>query len=242
MVSAPLSLTSRGIDRLLREPKVQHLHVPLPGHHDVGRLQVAVDHSPAVGFLERLGELGGEVHDLADGQQLAAGGDLQRLALDVLHDDERAAVGVADLVDLADERMVKRRGGERFAPQALTRDEVLLVVRMEPLDRDAPFEPDVVGEKDLPHPAGAERGVDAVPAGKQIGHLRSRDGMDERLNHCTINRRSPDRQSKIATAESGRSAPAALDQIARNRSWTGTANPAARTIELLVRTMPTINL
>ena len=142
LVAAPLPVPADSrLDRLLGEAKVQHLHVPLPGHHDVGRLQVAVDHSPPVGFLERLGELVGEVDDLADGQQIAAGGDLQRLALDVLHDDERAAVGVADLVDLADVRMVERRGGERFAPQALARDEVLFVVGMEPLDRDASFEP-----------------------------------------------------------------------------------------------------
>jgi hypothetical protein len=132
-----------------------------------------VDHSPPVGFLERLGELGGEVDNLTDGQQIAGGGDLQRLALDVLHDDERAAVVVADLVDLADVRMVERRGGQRFAPQALARDQVLFVVRMEPLNRDATFEPEVVREKNLPHPAGTERGVDAVAASEQMGHPRS---------------------------------------------------------------------
>ena len=58
-----------------------------------------MDHPSPVGGLERLGELVGDVDNLADGQQLATGGDLQRLALDVLHDDERAAVGVANLVE-----------------------------------------------------------------------------------------------------------------------------------------------
>ena len=53
------------------------------------------------------------------------------------------------------------------------RDEILFVVRMEPLDRDATFEPRVVSEKDLTHAASAERGVDAVTAGEQIGHRRS---------------------------------------------------------------------
>jgi hypothetical protein len=66
-----------------------------------------------------------------------------------------------------------RACGERFAPQALARDEVLFVVRLEPLDRDAPFEPQIVGEKNLTHPAGAKRGVDAVPAGEQLSHRRS---------------------------------------------------------------------
>jgi hypothetical protein len=60
------------------------------------------------------------------------------------------------------------------------------VIRVEPLDRDATFEPEVVGEKDLAHPAGTERGVDAVAAGKQIAHPRAGDrrltmsGMIER--------------------------------------------------------------
>jgi hypothetical protein len=45
-------------------------------------------------------------------------------------------------------------------------------------DRDATFELDVVGEKDLPHPTGAERGVDTVPAGKQISHRQSDDFFD----------------------------------------------------------------
>jgi hypothetical protein len=74
--------------------------------------------------------------------------------------------------------MVERRGGKRFAPQALARDRVLFLVRMEPLDRDAPFEPEVVGEKDLPHPTSAQRGVDAVPASEQIGHRQSDDFFD----------------------------------------------------------------
>jgi hypothetical protein len=81
-----------------------------------------------------LGEFMSDVDDLANGHQLAADGDLQRLALHVLHDNECPTVGVGDFVDFADVRMVERRGGERFAPRALARDEVLFVVGMEPLD------------------------------------------------------------------------------------------------------------
>jgi len=43
---------------------------------------------------------------------------MQRLARDVLHDDEEAAIGVADLEDLADEGMVERGGGERLAAKS----------------------------------------------------------------------------------------------------------------------------
>jgi hypothetical protein len=113
--------------------------------------------------------------DQLDRQQSTSGSDKQRLALDVLHDDERAAVSVADLEDLADERMVERRGGQRFPAQALAGNEILFVVGMEPLDRHAPFEPEVVGQKNLAHPAGAERGFDAIPAGEESRHRRSSD-------------------------------------------------------------------
>jgi hypothetical protein len=41
-----------------------------------------------------------------------------------IHHDEHAAVGVADLVDLADEGMIERSGGQRLATETLPRDEV----------------------------------------------------------------------------------------------------------------------
>ena len=107
-------------------------------------------------FFERLGELVGHLDDLPQRNQPAASECLERLALDVLHDDERAAVGVADLVDFADEGMIERGGGERLPPQTLARDLVVLAVGSEELDRDTPLETRVVCEKHLAHAAGAE--------------------------------------------------------------------------------------
>jgi hypothetical protein len=108
-----------------------------------------------VSRLECLSEFVGDLDDLTDGQQLAAGDHLQGLALDVLHDDEHAAAGVTDLMDLADVWVIERRRSQGFAPQAFACDEVLFVVRIEPLDRDVPFELGIVGEKELSHSAAA---------------------------------------------------------------------------------------
>ena len=153
---------------LLGEAEVHDLHVPLRRHHHVGGLEVAMDDAAAMGGVERLGQLVRDVDHLAHGQQRAARGGVQRLALDVLHHDEDAAVGVADLVDLADEGMIERGGGERLAPQPLARDGVRLGRGRQQLDGDAALEARVLGEKHLAHAAGAERREDAVAAGEQV--------------------------------------------------------------------------
>ena len=60
---------------------------------------------------------------------------------------------------------------------------------------------DVVGEKDLAHPAGAERGVDAVPAGEQLhGHLPSQKlfgevGVRDHLERAKVRQRGFDHRS-----------------------------------------------
>ena len=147
-----------------------------------------MDDTPPVSFFKRLGKLVGNVDNLPDGQQLAAGGDLQRLPLDILHDDERAAVSVADLVDLADVRMVERRGGQRLAAQALPRDEVLFVIRMEPLIATRRSSLVSWARKTSPMPP--------APSGESMRYRpASRSGifervMDDETNDGTINRRS----------------------------------------------------
>jgi len=66
---------------------------------------------------------------------------VQRLAGDVLHDDEQPAVGVADLEDLADEGVVEPGGGERLAAETLTGDRVCGERFGQHFDSDVAFEP-----------------------------------------------------------------------------------------------------
>ena len=74
--------------------------------------------------VERLGQLVRDLDDLAHRQQSTARGHVQRVAFDVLHDDEHAAVGVTDLVNLADEGVVERGSREGLAAQSLARHRV----------------------------------------------------------------------------------------------------------------------
>ena len=60
-------------------------------------------------------------HRLGDAQRSPAQALGQHLALQQLHRDEELAVVFADLVDLADVRMVDAGRGARLAPEALAR-------------------------------------------------------------------------------------------------------------------------
>ena len=86
------------------------------------------------------------------------------LAVDVLHDDEDAAVLFADFVNGADIGMVERGGGLGLVDQPLPG----LIIAVPPLGQhlDGHFAPEcaVFREKDLSHAAGAELPKDSVMA------------------------------------------------------------------------------
>ena len=84
----------------------------------IGRLDVAVHDPPLVGAGEAGGDLGGDVHGLGDRQGAAVQPVAQRLPLVEGHGDEqRAVLGLADLVDGADVGVVDLRGGPRLAQE-----------------------------------------------------------------------------------------------------------------------------
>ena len=140
-----------------RDPEVGDLDHALGVDDDVVRLDVPMDHSVAVRvpqsgqYLARVGNRDGNRARAARADQL-----LQRPSLDVLHDDEVRAIGLAAVEDRDDVRMREPRGVRRLAAEAL--DE-LLVVRVAPvqhLDRDATAQLLVLCEVDVGHAAAAE--------------------------------------------------------------------------------------
>jgi hypothetical protein len=69
--------------------------------------------------------------------------------------------------------MIEPSGGQRFAAQPLAGERVVLVARMQELDRDTALELRVFGEEDRSHAAGAKRRLDPIPARQQAHLVRS---------------------------------------------------------------------
>ena len=146
-----------------RDAEVRDLDDALGVDDDVVRLDVAVHHAVTVRVPQRGEDLPG-VRDRDRHRAEAARADelLERPALDVLHDDEVGALGLAAIEDRDDVRMRQAGGVGRLATEAL--DE-LLVVRVAPvqhLHRDAAAELLVLGEVHVGHASAAELPCDAV--------------------------------------------------------------------------------
>ena len=94
----------------LRESEIENLHAAL-GEQDVAGLQIAVNDALPVRGVERVQDLIGQCERLGKRHR-----SVQRLALDVLHDE---VVG-ADVVKRTDMRMVHRRDGPSLTFKAVT--------------------------------------------------------------------------------------------------------------------------
>ena len=137
-------------------------------HHQVPRLDVAVDDPLAVGVVEPGAGLDA---DLDGGLGPQASARLQQLrsgaALHVLHDDVVAVLVDAGVVDLDDVRVDQLRDRQRLAPEA--GDELVVVreVLGEDLDRDGALQDPVGRLVDARHPARAEPVAELVAARDQ---------------------------------------------------------------------------
>ena len=148
-----------------RDAEVRDLDAPLVVDEDVVRLDVAVDDAVPVRVAEG-GEHLPHVGDRDRDGARAAGDDqlLERPPLDVLHDDEVRAAGLAAVEDRDDVRMRETGGVRRLPPEALDELRVVRVAVVEHLDRDLAAELLVLGEPDVGHAAAAELALEAVAA------------------------------------------------------------------------------
>ncbi len=98
----------------------------------------------------------------------------QRLAFDVLHDDEVRAVLLTPVVDADDVGMVEGRRAVRLATEAFDEARVAGELGEQDLHRDEPVEDLVAGEVDVGHPAPGDGPFDRVTVREGVFDRRHR--------------------------------------------------------------------
>jgi len=145
------------------------------GHHDVGRGQVAVDHSAPVGDRQHVGDGRGHLDRLRPGQRATGEPAGQHRAGQQFHGDvgHHPAVGqlrVAEVVDLRHARMPQPGGDQGFLADPLPRVLVVGERRGQQLDRRAAAPERVDGLIYNGNPAVSHRADEDVPANDGRAH------------------------------------------------------------------------
>ena len=109
--------TARPRGLVARQSEIEQLD-PMRGQKHVRRLQVAVNESAAVQGRERGQDALRNLHRFGEPQRSGSETLAQRFALEQLHGDEQRAAVLADLVNLADVRMIDAGRRTRLAPEA----------------------------------------------------------------------------------------------------------------------------
>ena len=145
-----------------RQPEVEQLDVAIRPHHDVVRLDVAMDDLRRVRDRQRFGHLPRDADDARERQSLRRQLP-QRRALDELHRDVAvASPTIPGLVDGDDVGVVERRGQRRFPQQTVERRFLVFRAPPDDLERDVPAKPRIERAIHLTHAPGAEQGADLV--------------------------------------------------------------------------------
>ena len=158
----------------LADAEVHDLRAAVLGQHDVARLQIAVDDARIVRDGQAVGDLAGDLDHARGLQPLPLDRAVERLTGDELHDDERPAVQLADVVDGDDIRVVEQGRQPGLTREALGRDVVRRQLVRHELDRDEPAQPRIARLVDLSHAAGPEGADDLVDADRWPGSRRIR--------------------------------------------------------------------
>ncbi len=202
-VARPIDMRRPTVEDLGQAP-VHHLDLAEGSDHDVGGLEVAVDHAPGV----RVGHgVAGEDEDSEEPAPVVRGvGPLDKQLgqgppLDQFHGDVGpVAFEQAELVDRHDARMLELASDPRLGQEPSAQGRVAFAALAEQLDRHVPAEPIVPPPVNGPHapPADLDDQADArgrlVPAvrdgrvpGKRAG---SRDRLDIRVVRIDLRRQS----------------------------------------------------
>ena len=155
------------------DPEVGDLDLAVLGDEHVAGLDVAMDDAAGVRGRESASDAGPDARDLARRQRPAAAQDRREvLAVDQLHDDERAVRVLAVVVDGDDVRVVERGGRLGLLAEARGEVGVAQVLGSEELEGDVAAEPGVGGAVDGRHPAAAEELDQAISTAQDLSDLR----------------------------------------------------------------------
>src|SRR5947209_5812309 len=114
-----LCAVSRDMPEEQREAEVEQLHAAVARDADVLRLEIAVDDAGAVRALQRGADLERHRPRLCRSERCAAEAIGERLALEELHREERAAALVVQIEDADDARVIEAAGDGQLAAEAL---------------------------------------------------------------------------------------------------------------------------
>ena len=122
-----------------------------------------------VRFVQRAGNLRRDLQHLIKRQRTLLQAGVERLAFQILHDEERRAVLFADVVERADVRMVELGNRPRFTIEALAELAIGRQRHSQNFDRDSAIEAGVPRLVDLAHASRAEEALDFVHAEARAG-------------------------------------------------------------------------
>src|SRR5271155_201954 len=152
----------RRLTHRLRQSEVEDFGVPAHGYENIGGLDVAMHDALRVRGIESVGNFDGEFQRFIFRQGLAGDAVLERLAVQELHDDERALVLFADFVDGADIRVIECGGGSGFALETFQRRPISGEIIGQEFQRYEALQFGVFRFIDYAHPATAQLFQDAV--------------------------------------------------------------------------------
>ena len=142
----------------LCDAEVEQFHQAVVANHDVFGLDVAMDDSCGVGHGQRLGDLPRPLdHDAAVNRLTTECS--QRPASDELHRNELASLGLADVVNGDDVRVIERRGDSGFLFEAADTVRLLREVARQQLDGRLSLQARVLHEVHHSHATGT-KGLD----------------------------------------------------------------------------------
>jgi hypothetical protein len=130
--------------------------------------------SSAMRAVERARDLNGIADDLIDRERGAVNACLKGFTFEILHDEERRALVLADVIESADVRMIKRGNRPGFVLESLSELRIAGELGSEHLDGDDAIEPRIACLVDLAHPAATEQRQNFI--GTETGTGRNSHG------------------------------------------------------------------